>query len=53
MTADIMVSLSVTTSDPAMTTRAVEVLSRALAGLALEGISGASLNAFPMTEDES
>ncbi len=53
MSPEIVVTLSVVTATPEMTTKAVEVLSRALAGIALEGLSGASLNAYPVEEDDS
>lgn len=49
MTRPLRISLGVTTTDDAQTTRAIEVLGRALAGLALENIEG-SLLCYPDEE---
>jgi hypothetical protein len=47
----LVVSLNVVTEDPSQATRAAEVMARAAAGLALDGI-GVSLNIHTVTDNE-
>lgn len=51
MTDSIRVHMSVTSSDPQIVTRAIEAMSRAAAGLALEGVE-VWVSARPDDEDE-